>query len=433
MSLSGILARIVALIGAAAILWRRSQGVAPQPAWGSAPTVPAAKPQGSLPTLKMPTARGWSDGQKPVAAPGLKVNAFATGLQHPRWIHVLPDGGVLVAEAQQVPEPVRSVFGYAMQATMRRADALGESANRITLFRDADRDGIAETRETFIEGLNQPFGMALVGDTFYVGNTDGVMAFPYTAGADRITAPGRRLTTFKPGGHWTRSLLASPDGKKLFVGVGSLSNIADSGMAVEEGRAAIYELNLADGSNRIFAGGLRNPVGLAWEPQTGVLWTVVNERDGIGDETPPDYLTSVRDGGFYGWPYCYWGQTVDDRVPQDPAAVAKAIRPDYALGGHTASLGLCWLPAGALPGFADGMVIGQHGSWNRSTLSGYKVVFVPFVNGRPAGPPRDILSGFLAPDESSSYGRPVGVTVGPDGSLLVADDVGNAIWRVTGA
>jgi glucose/arabinose dehydrogenase len=431
--MSGIFARIIALIGAVTILWRRMQGDAPQPAWGNAPVVPAAKPQGSLPTLKMPTARGWSDGQMPVAASGLKVNAFATGLRHPRWIHVLPDGGVLVAEAQQVPEPVQSVFGYAMQATMRRADALGESANRITLLRDADRDGSAEKRETFMEGLNQPFGMALVGDTFYVGNTDGVVAFPYSAGAERITAPGRRLATFKPGGHWTRSLLASPDGKKLFVGVGSLSNIADSGMAVEEGRAAIYELDLVDGSNRIFAGGLRNPVGLAWEPQTGVLWTVVNERDGLGDETPPDYLTSVRDGGFYGWPYCYWGQTVDDRVPQDAAAVAKAIRPDYALGGHTASLGLCWLPAGMLPGFPDGMVIGQHGSWNRSTLSGYKVVFVPFVNGRPSGPPRDILSGFLAPDERASYGRPVGVSLGPDGSLLVADDVGNAIWRVTGA
>jgi glucose/arabinose dehydrogenase len=284
-----------------------------------------------------------------------------------------------------------------------------------------------------MEGLNQPFGMALVGDTFYVGNTDGVVAFPYAAGAERIAASGRKLATFKPGGHWTRSLLPSPDGKKLFVGVGSLSNIAESGMAVEEGRAAIYELDLAGGSSRIFAGGLRNPVGLAWEPQTGVLWTVVNERDGLGDETPPDYLTSVRDGGFYGWPYCYWGQTVDDRVPQDPAAVAKAIRPDYALGGHTAALGLCWLPAGTLPGFPDGMVVGQHGSWNRSTLSGYKVILVPFVNGRPSGPPRDILTGFLAPDERASYGRPVGVSLGPDGSLLVADDVGNAIWRVTGA
>jgi glucose/arabinose dehydrogenase len=432
MSLSGIVARIVALIGAAAVTWRRLQGTAHVPAWGSSPLVPVAKPQGAIPTLKMPTATGWTGGQTPVAASGLKVNAFATGLKHPRWIHVLPNGDVLVAEATQVAGPVRNVFGYAMQATMRRAAALGESANRITLLRDRDGDGIAENREIFMEGLNQPFGMALLGDTFYVGNTDGVMAFPYAAGADRISAAGRKLITFKPGGHWTRSLLPSPDGRKLFAGVGSLSNIAESGMAVEDGRAAIYELDLASGKSRIFASGLRNPVGLAWEPQTGALWTVVNERDGLGDETPPDYLTSVRDGGFYGWPYCYWGQTVDDRVPQDPAAVAKAITPDYALGGHTASLGLCWLPAGTLPGFPDGMAIGQHGSWNRSTLSGYKVVFVPFAPGRPAGPPRDILTGFLASDERFSYGRPVGVTLGPDGSVLVADDVGDVIWRVTG-
>jgi glucose/arabinose dehydrogenase len=345
---------------------------------------------------------------------------------------VLPNGDILVAEATQVAGPIRNVFNYAMQATMRRAAALGVSANRITLLRDKDGDGIAEIRQTFMEGLNQPFGMALVGDTFYVGNTDGVVAFAYTAGTERITASGRKLVAFKSGGHWTRSLLPSSDGRKLYVGVGSLSNIAENGMAVEEGRAAIYELDLASGNSRIFASGLRNPVGLAWEPQTGVLWTVVNERDGLGDETPPDYLTSVRDGGFYGWPYCYWGQTVDDRVPQDPNLVARAIQPDYALGGHTASLGLCWLPAGTLPGFPDGMVIGQHGSWNRSTLSGYKVVFVPFEQGRPSGPPRDILSGFLSPDEQESYGRPVGVTLGPDGSLLVADDVGDVIWRVTG-
>jgi glucose/arabinose dehydrogenase len=433
MSFSGIVARIVALIGGAALLWRRMHGAAPEPAWGSAPVVPAAKPQGAIPTLRMPTAKGWADGQKPVAAPGLKVNAFATGLEHPRWICVLPNGDVLIAEATEVSGPVRSVFDYAKQATMRRAAALGVSANRITLLRDRDGDGVAETREVFMEGLNQPFGMALSGDTFYVGNTDGVVAFPYVPGASRITAPGRKLASFKPGGHWTRSLLPSPDGRKLYVGVGSLSNVAENGMAVEKGRAAVYELDLASGESRIFASGLRNPVGLAWEPQTGALWTVVNERDGLGDETPPDYLTSVRDGGFYGWPYCYWGQTVDDRVPQDPAAVAKAITPDYALGGHTASLGLYWLPAGTLPGFPDGMVIGQHGSWNRSTLSGYKVVLIPFVSGLPAGPPRDILSGFLAPDEKVSYGRPVGVTLGADGSLLVADDVGDVIWRVTGA
>jgi glucose/arabinose dehydrogenase len=433
MSFSSVFANIVALIGAVALQWRRLQGNAPEPAWGEAPTIPVAKPQGAVPTLKMPSARGWSDGQKPIAAPGLKVNAFATGLEHPRWIDVLPNGDVLIAESTQVAGPPRSVFHYAMQATMRRADALGVSANRITLLRDQDKDGIAETRKTFMEGLNQPFGMALVGDTFYVGNTDGVVAFPYVSGADRIAADGRKLVTFKPAGHWTRSLLPSPDGKKLYAGVGSSTNIADDGMEAEEGRACIYELDLVGGTNRIFAGGLRNAVGLAWEPQTGVLWTVVNERDGLGDETPPDYLTSVRDGGFYGWPYCYWGQTVDDRVPQDAAAVAKAITPDYALGGHTASLGLCWMPAGTLPGFPDGMAIGQHGSWNRSTLSGYKVVFVPFANGRPSGPARDILSGFLAPDERESYGRPVGVTLGPDGALLVADDVGDVIWRVTGA
>jgi glucose/arabinose dehydrogenase len=380
----------------------------------------------------MPTAKGWAGGQAPVAAPGLKVNAFATDLDHPRWIQVLPNGDVLVAESMTSARPARSVLDYAMVTTMKRADAIGVSRNRIMRLHDTDGDGVAETREAFLEGLNQPFGMALLGDTFYVGNTDGVVAFPYTKGASHITVPGRTLIAFKPDGHWTRSLLPSPDGQKLFVGVGSLTNIGESGPQVEEGRAAIYELDLASGGSRIFASGLRNPVGLAWEPETGTLWTVVNERDGLGDETPPDYLTSVRDGGFYGWPYSYWGQTVDDRVPQDRAKVATAITPDYALGGHTASLGLCWLPAGTLPGFPDGMVIGQHGSWNRSTLSGYKVVFVAFASGRPVGPPRDILTGFLAPDERVSYGRPVGVAIGPDGSLLVADDVGNVIWRVTG-
>jgi glucose/arabinose dehydrogenase len=432
LSSSTIFSRIVALIGVAALQVRRLRADAHEPAWGSAPAIPVAKSQGSIPTLKMPTARGWNRGQTPVAAPGLKVNAFATGLEHPRWIHALPNGDVLVAEALTVPGTAKTVFDYAMYSTMKRAAAVGVSANRITLLRDTDGDGVAETRDTFLAELNQPFGMTLLGDTFYVGNTDGVVAFPHTTGASRITAPGRKLIEFKPGGHWTRSLLPSPDGQKLFVGVGSLTNIGDNGMDVEEGRAAIYELDLASGRNRIFAAGLRNPVGLAWEPATGALWTVVNERDGLGDETPPDYLTSVRDGGFYGWPYCYWGQTVDDRVPQNPAMVAKAITPDYALGGHTASLGLCWLPAGTLPGFPEGMAIGQHGSWNRSTLSGYKVVFVPFANGRPVGPPRDILTGFLAPDERVSYGRPVGVAIGPDGSVLVADDVGNVIWRVTG-
>ena len=434
MSFSGMFARGVALVGGTALRMRRLRDGAHEPAWGNAPAIPAAKPQGIIPTLKMPTAQGWAPGQLPTAAPGLQVNAFATGLDHPRWIYVLPNGDVLIAEATNVPRAaMRNVFDYAMVSTMKRAGAVGASANRITLLRDADGDGVAEMCEVFLEGLNQPFGMALVGDRFYVGNTDGVMVFPYDAGADRIAEPGRKLVDFRPGGHWTRSLLASSDGSKLFAGVGSLSNIAESGMEVEEGRAAIHELDLASGTSRVFASGLRNAVGLAWEPETGTLWTVVNERDGLGDETPPDYLTSVRDGGFYGWPYCYWGRTVDDRVPQDAAAVARTITPDYALGGHTASLGLCWVPAGTLPGFPEGMAIGQHGSWNRSKLSGYKLVFVPFENGRPSGPPRDILSGFLAPDESVSYGRPVGVVLGPGKSLLMADDVGNVIWRVTGA
>ena len=432
MSFSSIFARLVALIGAGAIFLRHRADGTLEPAFGSAPKIPPAKPQG-IPTLKMPTARGWATGQTPAAASGLKVNAFAPGLKHPRWIHVLPNGDVLTAEALSEPGGIKSVFDYAMATTMQRAAATGVSPNRITLLRDTDGDGVAETREVFMDRLNQPFGMALLGDTFYVGNTDGVVAFPYTAGASRIDSAGRKLVDFKPGGHWTRSLLASSDGRKLYAGVGSLSNIGDKGMEAEEGRACIYELDVETGENRIFASGLRNPVGLAWEPTTGALWTVVNERDGLGDETPPDYLTSVRDGGFYGWPYCYWGKTVDGRVPQDPALVAKALTPDFALGGHTASLGLCWHPAGTLPGFPDGMIIGQHGSWNRSKLSGYKVVFVPFEDGRPSGPVRDILTGFLSPDERASYGRPVGVAIGPDGSLLVADDVGDVIWRVTGA
>jgi glucose/arabinose dehydrogenase len=431
MSFSGVFARVVELIGGAAIAMRHADGGKQRPAFGATPEIPPAKPQGSFPTLKMPTARGWREGEMPVAAAGLKVNAFATGLKHPRWIQVMPNGDVLVAESLFEPTPVRSVFDYAMLSTMRRAAAIGVSPNRIIRLNDGD--GVAETTSVFLDGLNQPFGMALVGDTFYVGNTDGVFAYPYAAGASRITAPGRRLTTFKPGGHWTRSLLATPDGRKLYAGVGSLTNIGDHGMDAEDGRAAIHVIDLASGGTRIFASGLRNPVGLAFEPRTGALWTVVNERDGLGDETPPDYLTSVRDGGFYGWPYCYWGQIVDERVPQDKAAVARALTPDYALGGHTASLGLCWLPAGTLPGYPEGMAIGQHGSWNRSTLSGYKVIFVPFTDGRPSGPARDILTGFLPPDERFSYGRPVGVAIGPDGSLLVADDVGDVIWRVTAA
>jgi len=365
MSVTGLFARLVALIGAAAIQMRRFNEPERAPVYGGTPDIPAAKPQ-SVPTLKMPTAKGWAKGQKPVAAAGLKVNAFASDLIHPRWMHVLPNGDVLVAEALSAPGKVKTAFDFAIFSTMKRAAAVGDSPNRITLLRDADGDGVAEVRHTLLEGLTQPFGMALIGDTLYVGNTDGVYAYPYTEGTTRITAPGKKLMDTPPGGHWTRSLLASKDGTKLYVGVGSLSNIGDSGMEVEKNRACIHELDLVTGKSRIFAGGLRNPVGLAFEPTTGALFTVVNERDGLGDETPPDYLTSVKDGGFYGWPYSYWGKIVDDRVPQDAALVARATAPDYALGGHTASLGLCWLPAGTLPGFPDGMAIGQQ----HRTISG---------------------------------------------------------------
>ncbi|MBU2961212.1 sorbosone dehydrogenase family protein [Citreicella sp. C3M06] len=427
-----LIAKATALVGGAVALARRIGAPAHQ-AVGTAPQIPEARKQGIM-TLKMPTAKGWEDGHVPTCAPGLKVNAFASGLDHPRWIEVLPNGDVLVAESKGEARPPRKLMDHAAQATMRRVKAIGVSANRVSLWRDADGDGVAEQREVFVENQSQPFGMALVGDKFYLGNTDGIVEFDHVAGATSLQGSGRKLVDFKPGGHWTRSLLASPDGSRIYAGVGSLSNIGDHGMEAEEGRAAIWELDVASGEARIFASGLRNAVGMAWEPTTGALWTVVNERDGLGDETPPDYLTSVQEGGFYGWPYCYWGQTVDDRVPQDAALVARAITPDYALGGHTASLGLCWMPAGTLPGFGDGMVIGQHGSWNRSKLSGYKLIFVPFENGAPSGPARDILSGFLSEDEKTAYGRPVGVTIGPDkASLLMADDVGDVIWRVSGA
>lgn len=427
-----LIAKATALVGGTVALMRRI-GAPRHQAMGTSPQIPEAKKQGIM-TLKMPVAEGWKNGRLPVCAPGLKVNAFASGLDHPRWIEVLPNGDVLVAESKEQAGPPRTLMDHAAQATMRRVKAIGKSANRVTLWRDADGDGVAEVRRVFVEDQNQPFGMALVGSKFYLGNTDGVVEFDYDAASGQLGPAGKRLVEFKPHGHWTRSLIVSPDKTKIYAGVGSLSNIGDHGMEAEEGRAAIWELDLASGKARIFATGLRNAVGMAWEPVKGQLWTVVNERDGLGDETPPDYLTSVQDGGFYGWPYCYWGKTIDDRVPQNAELVARAIQPDYALGGHTASLGLCWMPKGTLPGFGDGMVIGQHGSWNRSKLSGYKLIFIPFENGAPNGAPRDILSGFLSEDEKLAYGRPVGVTIGPDGkSLLMADDVGDIIWRVTAA
>jgi glucose/arabinose dehydrogenase len=426
------IAMATAVVGGAVAYLRRIATPA-HPAVGPSPQIPNAKAQGIM-TLKMPVAKGWKDGLVPTCAPGLKVNAFASNLDHPRWIEVLPNGDVLVAESKEQASPPKTLMDHAAQATMRRAKAIGDSANRVSLLRDANGDGVAEIRKTFVENQNQPFGMALIGDRFYLGNTDGIVAFDYAPGATSLTGLGRKLVSFKPHGHWTRSLIVSQDGTKIYAGVGSLSNIGDQGMEAEQGRAAIWELDVSTGTARIFASGLRNAVGMAWEPTTGTLWTVVNERDGLGDETPPDYLTSVREGGFYGWPYSYWGSTVDERVPQDAALVARAITPDYALGGHTASLGLCWMPAGTLPGFGDGMVVGQHGSWNRSKLSGYKLIFVPFENGAPSGPLRDILTGFLSDDERIAYGRPVGVAIGPDGkSLLMADDVGDVIWRVASA
>lgn len=433
MAETSLFARLVALVGGAAVAIRHSGDGPREPAYGRAPTIPDPRPQGRIPTLKMPTAKGWDGDHMPTPAAGLKVNAFARDLLHPRNIYVLPNGDVLIAESMGEDGKPSSLFDHAMSATMKRARASGASANRVTLLRDADGDGVAEERHILIENVRQPFGMALIGDILYIGASDAVLAYPYETGATRITAPGRKLMDLIPGGHWTRNLIASKDGSKLYVAVGSLTNIADQGMAAEENRACIHELDLTNGTSRIFGGGLRNPVGMAWEPEGGLLWTVVNERDGLGDETPPDYLTSVVDGGFYGWPYCYWDRVVDDRVPQDEAKVASALQPDFALGGHTASLGLCWLPEGTLKGFPQGMAIGQHGSWNRSKLSGYKLAFVEFQNGKPVGMPREILKDFLSPDEKYSYGRPVGVALASDGAVLMADDVGDVIWRVTSA
>ena len=425
-----ILAKATSIVGGTVAALRRKDSPKEQ-AMGSKPMIPPAKNQGIM-TLKMPVAEGWKDGRLPLCADGLQVNVFASDLDHPRWIEVLPNGDVLVAESKEQPGPPKTLMDHAAQATMRQVKAIGKSANRVTLFRDEDGDGVAETRHVFVENQNQPFGMALVGDTFYLGNTDGIVCFNYVEGADRLEGEGETLVTFKPHGHWTRSLIVSPDQTKIYAGVGSLTNIADQGLEVEEGRAAIWELDVATKKARVFATGLRNAVGMAWEPSSHQLWTVVNERDGLGDETPPDYLTSVVDGGFYGWPYSYWDRIVDDRVPQDAEKVANSIVPDYALGGHTASLGLCWMPDGTLPGFGEGMVIGQHGSWNRSILSGYKLLFVPFTDGKPSGAPRDILTGFLSEDEKLAYGRPVGVTLGADRkSLLMADDVGDVIFRVS--
>jgi len=403
---------------------------------GPRPTLPAPH-KTLLPTVSIATAIGWAHGATPQAAPNLRVAAFASGLDHPRWLYVLPNGDVLVAETNAPPRPDdrKGIKGWVMGRAMKKAGAGVPSANRITLLRDTDGDGVADVRSVLLEGLQSPFGMTLVADQLYVANSDAVVRFPYSVGVTRITAPGIKVTDLPAGTinhHWTKNLIASADGTKLYVTVGSNSNVAERGMEAEIERAAIWEVDTKSGAHRIFANGLRNPNGLAWEPHTEALWTVVNERDEIGSDLVPDYLTSVRDGGFYGWPYSYYGQHLDERVkPRRPDLVSQAIPPDYALGPHTASLGLASSVGATLPAsFANGMFIGQHGSWNRRPHSGYKVIFVPFDNGKPTGVPIDVLTGFLD-KEGNAFGRPVGVAIDKQGALLVADDVGNAIWRVT--
>ena len=405
---------------------------------GPDPSLPAPN-HTLIPTVHVASATGWPSGAAPRPAAGTAVTAFAQKLEHPRWIYVLPNGDILVAESAAPPKnghdgnPVKRWF---MKKFMAKAGSAVASANRITLLRDVDGDGIAETRSIFIEGLNSPFGMALVGNDLFVANCDAILRFPYQSNDTRITAPGVKVSDLPAGinHHWTKNLVASRDGKKLYVTVGSNSNVGENGMEAEEGRAAIWEIDRASGSKRLFASGLRNPNGMAWEPATGALWTVVNERDELGSDLVPDYLTSVKDSAFYGWPYSYYGQHVDERPkPPRPDLVAKAVKPDYALGSHVAALGLASAEGNSLPKqFANGMFIGQHGSWNRKPRSGYNVVFVPFEEGRPSGRPVEVLGGFVSGD-GDAYGRPVGVAIDKRGALLVADDVGNTVWRVTSA
>jgi len=403
--------------------------------FGPEPALPPPQPT-LIPTVQIAPAKGWPSGTTPVAAAGLTVNAYAAGLDHPRWLLVLPNGDVLVAESNGPPRPddARGIKGWAANLIMERAGATVPSANRITLLRDTNADGIADFRSSLLTGLNSPFGMALVGDQLYVANTDSVLRFPYHAGDTAITAPGIKVVDLPAGTinhHWTRNIIASRDGSRLYVTVGSNSNVGENGMENETNRAAILEVDPATGHWRLFATGLRNPNGLDWEPLTGALWTTVNERDEIGNDLVPDFMTSVQDGAFYGWPYSYFGRHVDARVkPQRPDLVASAIVPDYALGAHTASLGLAFYRGRLLPEhYSGGAFIGQHGSWNRRPRSGYKVIFVAFANGHPVGGPEDVLTGFVDAD-GHALGRPVGVAVDREGALLVADDVGNVIWRV---
>ena len=403
---------------------------------GAQPALPPPR-TAWIPTVNIAPAQGWAPGSTPQAAAGLQVMAFADGLAHPRWLLVLPNGDVLVAEANAPPKPEanQGLKGWVMGLVMKRAGAAVPSANRITLLRDTDGDGVADLRSVFLEGLHSPFGMALVGDLLYVANTDAVMRFAYRTGQTRITTPGLHMLALPAGPinhHWTKNLIANADASKLYITVGSNSNVGERGIEAEAGRAAIWEVDVATGAHRIFASGLRNPNGLAWEPHSGALWTVVNERDELGSDLVPDYLTAVRDGAFYGWPYSYYGPHVDARVkPPRPDLVASAVVPDYALGPHVAPLGLVSSRGSTLPAaYANGMFIGEHGSWNRRPHSGYQVVFVPFELGRPLGMPVDVLGGFLSAD-GRAQGRPVGVAIDQTGALLVADDVGNTVWRVS--
>ena len=407
-----------------------AQGMGPQP------RLPAPV-HALVPTVVIAPAQGWREGTMPTPAAGLAVNAFARGLSHPRWLYVLPSGDVLVAETNAPPKPEdgKGLKGAVMKLVMGRAGASVPSANRITLLRDADGDGIAETRSVLLQGLNSPFGMALIGDTLYIADSDAVLKVPYHPGDLKVTATPQKLADLPAGlinHHWTKSLLASRDGRHLYAGIGSNSNVGENGMAAEESRAAILEIDPASGSTRVFASGLRNPVGLAWQPESGALWVSVNERDELGSDLVPDYMTAVREGGFYGWPYSYYGQHVDARPqPPRPDLVATALVPDYALGPHTASLGLTFYAGTLLPAhYRNGAFVGQHGSWNRRPQSGYKVIFVPFAHGQPSGQAEDVLTGFLDA-QGHAQGRPVGVTVANDGALLVADDVGDSVWRVT--
>ncbi len=404
--------------------------------FGPQPQLPAPH-KALIPTLEIAPADGWPAGAAPTPGPGFSVKAFATGLTHPRWLYVLPNGDVLVAETNGPGEPTKGLKDWIMKLVMKRAGAAVPSPERISLLRDGDGDGVAETRTVLLQGLKSPFGMALVGSTLYVANTDAVVRFPYREGETQISAPPVKVADL-PGGpinhHWTKNILASRDGSKLYVTVGSNSNVAENGMAAEERRAAILELDPATGATRIFASGLRNPNGMGWQPQSGALWAAVNERDELGNDLVPDYMTSVKEGGFYGWPYSYYGAHVDDRVkPQRPDLVARAIVPDYALGAHTGSLGLAFNDKGAFPArYAGGAFVGQHGSWNRSPKNGYQVIFVPFANWAPTGGPEPVLTGFIDA-RGHARGRPVGVALDRSGALLVADDVGNTVWRVTPA